>query len=518
VSFQDYNLLWADPDGVIYGVEQGDTLEWMRYAAGDGTNGPNAWANGGNPNSIGTGWGWDAFREAFSNTAGVNYMVSVDASAVPGTDGTLLWYRLENSVNMGAGERAVWSSAGAGIAVRNGFTVCRTAALQGYADRRSVATAEQVCFAVSTNFATYQAAVLRMSGPGSRYDVVWGPQAQNGAFQFVQPGYRSMGCGWQPSFSVTIPPTARSGLYMARLEGPMSVRHHIPFVVRPATPSARIALLLPFNTYNAYNHWGGHSQYSEGEAGRARTVTFLRPWSTVNVEPPGVIDAQFHSDLLLIGWMQDNAIAYDCYEDADLHNAGDWLGSYKALVLATHPEYFTQTMRDRLQAYLGNGGRLIYTGGNGLYERMTYTADGQAAIYRDASGNRDVYRDNGMPESDVLGVLFGGEYMTFYPYRVTKLHPFLSNTGLAVGDQFGRAGYNGSASGWETDQVPSNPDPAIQVIATGLQPGGGANMVYYDKGNGGWVFSASSLSFNGALGNDIALSRVLRNVFNAAAQ
>jgi hypothetical protein len=121
-----------------------------------------------------------------------------------------------------------------------------------------------------------------------------------------------------------------------------------------------------------------------------------------------------------------------------------------------------------------------------------------------------------MPESDILGVDFGGEYMTFYPYRVTSNHSFLAGTGLAVGDQFGKAGYNGSASGWETDQVPTNPNPAIQVIATGLQPGGGANMVYFDKGKGGWVFSASSLTFNGTLSTDVVVSKILRNVFDAA--
>lgn len=54
------------------------------------------------------------------------------------------------------------------------------------------------------------------------------------------------------------------------------------------------------------------------------------------------------------------------------------------------------------------------------------------------------------------------------------------------------------------------------IIATGRNPAGGAQMTYYENAAGGWVFSASSLSFNGSLPFDQFTPTILRNVFHSA--
>jgi N,N-dimethylformamidase len=41
-------------------------------------------------------------------------------------------------------------------------------------------------------------------------------------------------------------------------------------------------------------------------------------------------------------------------------------------------------------------------------------------------------------------------------------------------------------------------------------------MCVLPKPNGGWVFSAGSLCFNGALAHDRRMSRILLNAMNAA--
>ncbi|MCP2256699.1 hypothetical protein LX15_000382 [Streptoalloteichus tenebrarius] len=58
--------------------------------------------------------------------------------------------------------------------------------------------------------------------------------------------------------------------------------------------------------------------------------------------------------------------------------------------------------------------------------------------------------------------------------------------------------------------------PGVEVIARGENPAGGADMLFFPKKNGGWVFSASSMSFNGALPYDAPARRILRNVFDLA--
>lgn len=54
-----------------------------------------------------------------------------------------------------------------------------------------------------------------------------------------------------------------------------------------------------------------------------------------------------------------------------------------------------------------------------------------------------------------------------------------------------------------------------EVIAEGLHSRRSA-MVFMERPNGGFVFSAGSLSFNGALSHDARMSRLLRNVFDRA--
>jgi hypothetical protein len=54
------------------------------------------------------------------------------------------------------------------------------------------------------------------------------------------------------------------------------------------------------------------------------------------------------------------------------------------------------------------------------------------------------------------------------------------------------------------------------VIASGLNPNGGADMCKVPKANNGWVFTTGSIAFNGAIPNDAAIRQILTNVFAAA--
>jgi hypothetical protein len=330
-------------------------------------------------------------------------------------------------------------------------------------------------------------------------------------------GYRSAGCGWGTDFTVPVPASWNSGVYSAHLESPSGVPHDVVFYVRPSTPQNSIAVVIPTNTYNAYNTWGGHDQYTSGQDGVQRVVTMLRPSVTTTVRGNGVISHTLLSDLILLRWMTAQNIAFDCYTDLDLDAAGSaWLSRYKAVVLLSHPEYWTDASRQNIADYLDSGGRLIDTGGNVLYERMAYSSDRSAVIFRTPAGDRDIFDDAGEPTSDVLGIDFNpASYMDFYPYQVVTSHQFLNGTGLGVGDTFGATGYNGAASGWEVDQN-AGTIPGTVVIASGLNPDGGADMCQVPKPNGGWVFTAGSIAFNGAIQDDAAIRQILANVFAAA--
>ncbi|MEU6716802.1 N,N-dimethylformamidase beta subunit family domain-containing protein [Nonomuraea sp. NPDC046802] len=503
-GFKPYIHLMAGPGGIIYGVRQGQTLHWWAYRSG-------AWANGGNPIKIGTGWGDGAHKQIVAADDGVLYAIRLDPGATPGRDDTLVWYRLANADRVDQDGSARWDNGGSGKAVGSGFCVEPGAALQGYPDKLGVPAGSTLSVPVSTTFASYTASVVRLAPDVAE---VRGPSSQRGALQLLPEGYRENGCGWTDGVAVPVPTSWPSGVYAVRLTGPHGLRRHVPFVVRPAAPAARLAVLLPTTTYHAYNWWAGHNQYSAGQGGLRRVHHLHRPSTSVGVEPDGRINHTLYSDLILLRWMRANTFTYDCYTDTDLHADPSWLARYSALVLGSHPEYWSSRMREALVAYLDGGGRLVYTGGNGIYEQVDMRGD--AVVFRDEGGARNVWRNDGAPEWEILGGWLGGAYMNFAPYTVVNDHPLLAGTGLRPGDAFGHVAYNGGASGWEVDVLPPGGSPGAHLIAEGANAGGGAAMLFVEKPHGGWVFSAGSMSFNGALPHNPPLARILKNALDKA--
>ena len=74
------------------------------------------------------------------------------------------------------------------------------------------------------------------------------------------------------------------------------------------------------------------------------------------------------ADTHLVDWLEVKGFAVDFFTDEDLHFEGaPLLAPYKAVLTATHPEYYSIEMRTALRGYLNAGGRLMYLGGNGFY-------------------------------------------------------------------------------------------------------------------------------------------------------
>ncbi|MEV4466453.1 N,N-dimethylformamidase beta subunit family domain-containing protein [Micromonospora echinofusca] len=500
-------VLQADTSGVLYAYHYGD-LRWHRHLGG-GT-----WAAGSGLR-IGSG-----FRNFFLNDGvwftgqGSLYAIPPNAASVRQA-GVLTQYRLTNHTTAGPDRRAAWMNSGTGKRVGSGWTVQTQAGLQGYANTPSVAQGEVARIAVSTGFPSLTASIVRLAPSPGDPVVVSQPLPVTGGVQPLPVGFLRVGCGWSDRLRFPVPADWQPGLYAARLEGPDGLLRYVPFLVRPTRPTNPIAVLLPTFTYNAYNSWGGHNQYCPDWTGR-RPLSVRRPSTELNVDDPGIRDHTLFSDLLLTRWMSRQGLAFDVYEDADLHGSNGWLTRYRVLVLGSHPEYWSDTMRQRLVNFQAGGGRVIYPGGNGMYERVQVDSARTVVTYRRSDGRRDIYTELGLPASQLLGTNYT-DAGTYAPYQVLREHPLLAGTGLVAGSRFGRTGYNGAASGWETDGLrglAGEASPA-QVIARGENPGGGgATMVFLERPGGALVFSASSVSFVGALADDPAMSTLLRNVFD----
>jgi hypothetical protein len=379
----------------------------------------------------------------------------------------------------------------------------------------------------------------------------------------VQPAYDNAwrdGCGWEATSQLIVPTGWPSGLYAARLTSTDSTNAQptfIVFVVKPKdTMRGNYLLLANTLTWNAYNEWGRRSRYTD--SGNIFWLSFMRPNPTASPLYPDI--HLLPAESWVLKWMQGEGHHVDIVTDHDFHSGIPMLDQYAAIILNTHPEYWTQMMVDRLRQYLNAGGCLVYLGGNGIFERVQLDASGQRLIFHGGSTtpNSDRFAqffrnlNPPQPERELLGVafLFDNYDSTPAPYAVLLPdHRFFKDTGVVFLSKIGERGRSGGASGREMDSSRGSDAPPgfivnaaifdyggrtasdrgfppsnLQVLARGcnnrfLDPDTGilegphaAEMTYYDTQAGGFVFSVGSMTFGGSLVEDATLQKIVNNV------
>ena len=413
---------------------------------------------------------------------------------------------------------------------------------------------------------------------------------------------------WRTDFTLTVPQNLRSGIYAARLRG-ADREDHIPFFVRPGEGARRApaALLVPTLTYLAYaNERMDYSRslaalmatsrplnrdprdlylvdhpelsaslydhHRDGSgffySSRLRPITNLRPkyrkWRQGGPR-------HLASDLYLVDWLETKGFACDIITDEDLHARGlELLRDYRVLLTGTHPEYTTGAMLSALAQYLGQGGRLMYLGGNGFYwvtsiseekphvmevrrghagSRTWESAPGE--VHHSTTGEMGgLWRHRGKAPNKLVGVgLSCMGWSTESPgYARTSASgdPRAAFIFEGVGEReaigaFGLA--MGGAAGDELDRLDfelgTPPHALLLASSTGhnhhyqqviedipqlkservyggsTHPPIRADMVYFETARGGAVFSVGSMSWCGSLSHndyDNNVSRITENV------
>jgi N,N-dimethylformamidase len=529
-GWADFRHLVSDGDGVLYAVADDGTLLFYRYEARNGTR---RWAFGGMGQPIGHGWHY--FPAMISGGSGIIYAVS--------PEGSVLFYR-----DQARNGTTSWANGGTGLRVGGGWYVTtQTTTVEGYCLPLSVVPGDSVDFKMSAT-TPYTVTYLRLKqqADGSVGIPLTDAFAVDAGVQSAPDEAWDFGCGWETTFRLPVPAQWPSGLYAARCTDSHGKDSYVVFILKPH-PQRRsdIAVLANTNTWNAYNSWGGRSKYTG--TGSGPVLSFERPNPLTTPVDDGHLNHTTRAELWLLNWLEDSGYRADVYSDHDFHSGIGDLGRYKALVLNTHPEYWTGRMRDHLDEYLASGGNLVYLGGNALFERCEYVRGDSAVRFEGGDPSlgrpRNYWRNLGRPERKVLGVAFlYNNYLTKSapaPYRVQMSeHPFFAGTGLSSGDQIGQAGKNGAASGWEMDWSENataqdgavvtawegsdrgtSPDN-LQVLARGTNRRADGNltahMTYYDHPGGGFVFAAGSLCFTGSLVQDACLQIVVKNALEAA--
>ncbi|MHC5540570.1 N,N-dimethylformamidase beta subunit family domain-containing protein, partial [Singulisphaera rosea] len=266
--------------------------------------------------------------------------------------------------------------------------------------------------------------------------------------------YTQTGVAWNkfgyanPHHKQTIEAPARSGLYYFHARTARGAKFAFPWIVAPSSPTAPIAVLASNITWNAYNNFGGRSNYinpdrlpdtptvnARLELRRytdADSITYATddyaPLSFDRPEPINSIDeseritdpievrAACHlapAEWRLLGWLEREGIAHDYYSETQLDSGVLDLDSYKVLIISTHPEYWTRRMYERVKSWVfERGGRLLYLGGNGLNCEVELV-EPSAAIYRNGDARELIakklesrFHMSVESEANLLGVVF----------------------------------------------------------------------------------------------------------------
>jgi hypothetical protein len=278
-----------------------------------------------------------------------------------------------------------------------------------------------------------------------------------------------------------------SGLYYAKVTTPGRGSWDAPFVLRATQPGeSRVAVVLPTNTWQAYNFEDGDSWYLRSSV---HTVDLRRPYLDAGVPP------HYHGyDRGFVRWLALAGKRPDFLSDDDLDRlTGEQLArAYSLVVFSGHEEYVTEHELDATTRYRDLGGNIAFLSANAFFYKVVKHGREMVGRWR--------WRDLGRPEA----ALVGSDYVDWnhgtYPntaYDVTGAQsaPWLfRGTGLHDGSRFGVYGIEVNALG------PASP-PDTRVLAKIpdiFGPGKSAEMTYYTTPRGAKVFSAGVMNFGGS--------------------
>ena len=285
-----------------------------------------------------------------------------------------------------------------------------------------------------------------------------------------------------------IPAPERSGLYYLHAKTRSGEFRSFPWIVSPRQPQAKIAVLSSTITGNAYNSFGGRSNYFNQDGLPRRPIVNSRqelkrytqpdtwpfehtaaPLSFQRPEPfscvpedacitdtiAGRIESAFApGEWRLLGWLDREGFDYDLYSETELHFDRLPLDDYDVLVLNLHSEYWSPEMYVRVKTWVHErGGRLMYLGGCAMYAEVEFQDESTILCRREGEHSL-----RGESEAKLLGVAYTHSgFQTGAPYRVIRGdHWVFADTGLNNGDLFGMRSLHercpGGASAHELDK------------------------------------------------------------------
>jgi putative membrane-bound dehydrogenase-like protein len=317
-----------------------------------------------------------------------------------------------------------------------------------------------------------------------------------------------------------------------------------------------------------------YSGYRDHHAGQPTYKIGLKlPWPAAGPNKTYINLAYSHllrGERFLHLWLGQHGYEYDVVTDYDLDRNPEMLEGYQAVVLNGHSEYWSVPAYEGLDNYLKAGGAAVVMSGNTMFWRVSFDDSGevmevrkfgtgiggrQAAQVGELYHSHDFKRGSlmrfcGYPAWKMVGLTCIGWGQEFKPYRVDQPDHFLfnqpHNIGLEKGETFGFISEDIGAVGHEFDVRLSTlqratadpvihglvePDGIVTVAsshhqrsvldfnAEGHQARVGdedtiAEIIYWERPEGGRVFHTGSIATAWGVYHDENLSKLVRNVLH----
>jgi len=423
--------------------------------------------------------------------------------------------------------------------------------IKGYASAASVNTGGSITFYVSVTPAqNYSIDIYRMGyyqGNGARRLQSVGPLA--GVQQPACPADASTGlieCNWTASYTLAVPASWTSGVFLAKLTNAAGYQNWIMFVVRDDARQAALVYQQPTNTYQAYNNYPddnttGKSLYAFNSFGaatvsgqtRAVKVSFNRPYADRGA------GQFFNWEYYFVRWIERMGYDVKYVSTVDVHEHG--VPTTKGFLSVAHDEYWSKEMYDAAEAARAAGVHQAHFGGNGVYWQVRFEASPLTGVadrvmvgYKDASKDpvqgpttTVLFRDPlvNRPEQTLVGVQFVGQIdfsSPNYPYIVqNSSHWVYAGTGVHDGDQIpGIVGYemDGQTAGTPAPEAIGGTYTVLGASPftdSGSRATVIANATIYQAPSGAWVFGAGTTSWGWGLDLDgTADTRIQRMTSN----
>ncbi len=368
---------------------------------------------------------------------------------------------------------------------------------------------------------------------------------------FVDVGYRgatasaaAIGPGWPPTFAAIDTRAWPPGCYFADVVEQTTATRDVKaafWIVRNPKRSGRVLARLGTNTYQAYNPWGGHSLYPNGDdEKRGLMVSFDRPTAP----------SFFEYDAYLVAWLEELAPSLggvDYAGNFDVHADPTLIDHYPLVITGSHDEYWSSEEFDVFERRIFKLGKnTVFFGADTAYGQVRYgdlnRAPGaldqgrQLVCYKtahdpiiDRAGKLDARRlttnlfrsDRRRPET----MLMGGAYQGWFEptsdqrpsFQVARTDlPFFDGTGWKIGDVAADVvGYewdNRDPDGdgarlWEAGRSLNSAISAdgVSVLFRGQAVDAGGNpglaeSTYFNSKAGAKVFNAGSVRWAWGLG------------------